>query len=135
VSTQVPDALADTSIFIAAEAGRSFEAAPDGDVLISAATLTELGVGVLLAPDAVTRRRRTSTLRSTDRFIPLSYDERVAARLAEIVSALRSARRRVNLFDAIIAATAVAHGLTIWTQDGDFEVIEEVAGGPPVLRA
>lgn len=131
----MPDALADTSIFIAAEAGRSLAAVPDGDVLIAAATLTELGVGVLLAPDSATRRRRTRTLRATDRFIPLSYDERVAAGLAEIVAALRRAERRVNLFDAIIAATAAAYGLTVWTQDGDFEVIAEVAGGPPVLRA
>jgi predicted nucleic acid-binding protein len=41
----------------------------------------------------------------------------------------------VNLFDAIVAATAAAHGLAVWTQDGDFEVIAEIAGGPPVLLA
>ena len=28
--------------------------------------------------------------------------------------------------DAIIAATALAHDLTIWTQDGNFEVLAEL---------
>jgi antitoxin (DNA-binding transcriptional repressor) of toxin-antitoxin stability system len=51
------------------------------------------------------------------------------------VADMRAARRRVNLFDAIVAATAAAHGLAVWTQDGDFEVIAEIAGGPPVLLA
>lgn len=131
----MPDALADTSIFIAAEAGRPLATAPDGEVLISAATLTELRVGVLLAADAATSRQRTRTLRATDRFIPLSYDERVAHALAGIIAALRRAGHRVNLFDAIIAATAAAHGLMVWTQEGDFDVIAAIAGGPPVLRA
>ena len=129
------DALADTSIFVAGEGGRPIAAQPDGDVLISAATLTELRVGGLLASDDATRQRRTATLRAAQRFLPLGYDERVAGELAAIIAALRAAGRRVNLFDAIIAATAAAHELVIWTQDDDFEVIHELAGGPPVLRA
>lgn len=128
------DALADTSIFIAGEAGRMLARQPEGDLSISAVTITELRVGVLLAGDDATRRRRVATLHAAQRFLPLSCDERVAEALAVIVAALRRAGRRVNLFDAIIAATAVAHGLAVWTQDDDFEVIHEVAGGPPVLR-
>lgn len=131
----MPDALADTSIFIAAETGRPVTSAPAGDVLISAATLTELRVGVLLAPDATTGDRRARTLRAAQRFVPLSYDERVAEELAAVIAALRGAHRSVNLFDAIIASTARAHGLPVWTQDDDFEVIADVCGGPLVLRA
>ena len=129
------DALADTSIFVAAESGRPIEASPDGDVLIAAATLTELRVGVLLAPDEAARRQRTRTLRAALRLIPLPYDERVAEELAEMIAALRTARRRVNLFDAIIAATASAHDLAVWTQDDDFAVIADVMGRPAVLPA
>jgi predicted nucleic acid-binding protein len=33
--------------------------------------------------------------------------------------------------DAIIAATALAHGLTVWTQDDDFDVLAELE---PALR-
>ena len=33
--------------------------------------------------------------------------------------------------DAIIAATALAHDLAIWTQDDDFEVLAQLA---PTLR-
>jgi predicted nucleic acid-binding protein len=129
------DALADTSIFVGAEAGRALATAPAGDVLVSVATLTELGVGVLLAGDSAVRARRARTLRAAQRFITLAYDERVAEVLARMIAALRTARRRVNLFDAVIAATAAVHGLAVWTQDEDFEVIAEFAGGPPVLRA
>jgi hypothetical protein len=31
--------------------------------------------------------------------------------------------------DAIIAATALVHGLTVWTQDDDFDVLAELAPG------
>jgi hypothetical protein len=31
--------------------------------------------------------------------------------------------------DAIIAATALAHGLAIWTLDGDLEVLAELEAG------
>lgn len=129
------DALADTSIFLAAEQGRCIRTRPDGDVRISVVTVTELLVGVLRAPDGATRDGRQATLDVARRFIPIPYDEQVAERLAQIVGALREAQRRVNLFDAVIAATAAAHGLTVWTQDADFEVIERHGGGPPVLRA
>ncbi len=129
------DALADTSIFIAAESGRPLATQPDGDVLISVATLTELRAGVLLAGSDTTREARTRTLAAAERFVPLGYDERVSDELATIIAALRAASRRVNLFDAIIAATAAVHGLAVWTQDGDFTVVEQVASGPQVLQA
>jgi predicted nucleic acid-binding protein len=131
----VRDAVADTSVFVAGEAGRPPGNAPDGDVLVSVVTLAELRVGVLRARDAPTRAAREATLGLARRFIPLAVDERVADRLAEMVAALREAERRVNLFDAIIAATADVHGLAVWTCDDDFAVLAAVAGGPQVLRA
>lgn len=131
---RVVDAIADTSIFVAGEHARSLAGQPEGDVLISVVTLTELRVGVLRAADARSRRARETTLRAAQRFVPLALDEPVAERLADLVARLRAAGRRVNLFDAIIAATAAAHDLRVWSQDGDFDIIADVAGGPPLLR-
>jgi predicted nucleic acid-binding protein len=37
--------------------------------------------------------------------------------------------------DAIIAATALAHDLVVWTQDDDFDVLAELAPGLRVERA
>ncbi len=65
------------------------------------------------------------------RFIALSYDEPVAYRLAELLAAARASRRRTGAMDAIIAATALAHDLAVWTKDDDFDVLAELA---PRLR-
>lgn len=121
----------DTSIFIAGEQQRPIGASPDGGSRISVATLTELGVGVRRAADDVTREVRASTLANARRFISLPYDERVAERLADLLAAARTHRCRAGAMDAIIAATALAHDLTIWTSGDDFDVLAELA---PDLR-
>lgn len=68
---------------------------------------------------------------SARRFIALACDEPVAERLADLLAAARTQRRRAGAMDAIIAATALAHDLTVWTQDDDFEVLARLA---PELR-
>jgi predicted nucleic acid-binding protein len=123
--------LADTSIFVAAEQRRPLGTPPPGEARISVATLTELGVGVRRARGEKLRALRTLTLERARRFIALPYDEPVAERLADLLSAARSQRRRAGAMDAIIAATALAHDLAIWTQDEDFEVLAKLA---PDLR-
>jgi predicted nucleic acid-binding protein len=65
------------------------------------------------------------------RFVALSCDEVVAERLADLLAAARSQGRRAGAMDAIIAATALAHDLDVWTQDDDFDVLAELA---PDLR-
>jgi predicted nucleic acid-binding protein len=126
--------LADTSIFIAAEQRRTLAAPPDGEARVSVATLTELLVGVHRAADAPLRELRETTLGFARRFIALPYDAVVAERLAAILAAARTSRRRAGAMDAIIAATAVAHDLTVWTQDDDFAVLAELAPGLRVHR-
>ncbi len=121
----------DTSVFIAVEQDRALGEPPPGDPRVSVATFTELGVGVRRAPDGRQRGQRQLTLDRARRFIPLSLDERVADRLADILAAARDAGRRAGAMDAIIAATALAHDLAIWTQDQDFDVLAELA---PTLR-
>jgi predicted nucleic acid-binding protein len=96
------------------------------------ATLTELGVGVRRAARSEPLRElREATLARARRFFALAYDEPVAERLADLLAAARTQRRRAGAMDAIIAATALAHDLTIWTQDDDFEVLARLA---PDLR-
>jgi predicted nucleic acid-binding protein len=123
--------LADTSIFIAREQGRPLPEAPAGPVRVSVMTLTELRIGVLRAADAQARHWRTRTLEEARTLVPLPYDERVGEHLAEIVAAAREQRRRAGLADAIVAATALAYDLTVWTQDDDFDVLADLE---PALR-
>lgn len=123
--------VADTSVFIAAEQQRPLGDPPPGEARISVATLTELLVGVRRAGDGPLRELRDATLRSARRFIALPYDALVAERLAGILATARAHRRRAGAMDAIIAATALAHDLAIWTQDDDFAVL---AALDPALR-
>jgi len=126
--------LADTSVFVAREQGRSLGAPPDGDARISVATLTELEVGALRAHDPTVRDARQRTLALARRFVPLVYDEAVSAELAQLLTAAREHRRRAGAMDAIIAATALVHDLAVWTQDDDFEVLQELAPQLQVYR-
>jgi predicted nucleic acid-binding protein len=48
-----------------------------------------------------------------------------------LLATAREQRRHAGAMDTIIAATALAHDLTVWTQDGDFGVLAELA---PDLR-
>lgn len=123
--------LVHTSIFVAAEQGRDLGDPPLGDARISVATLTELMLGRRRSRSPAQKKVRDATLERALSFIALPYDELVAERLAELLDLARSAKRRAGAMDAIIAATALAHGLTVWTQDEDFRVLAELA---PALR-
>ena len=125
------DYLADTSIFVARERGRALGAAPGKTARISVATLTELDVGARRAQDATVRAEREQTLTEAMRFVPLGYDEAVSGELAALLAAARDEGRRAGIMDAIIAATALVHDLTVWTQDDDFDVLQELS---PRLR-
>lgn len=88
---------------------------------VSTMTLAELHVGVLIAPEPL-RARRTAILAEVEReFEPLPIDELVARRFGTIVAEARGRGRRPKVADALIAATAVAYGLPLYTCDRDFE--------------
>jgi len=123
--------LADTSVFVAAEQRRGLGEPPEGEARISVATLTELIVGAQRAGDGPLRTLREATLARARSFVALPYDEVVAERLGTLLATSRAAGRRAGAMDAIIAATALAHDLAIWTQDDDFEVLAELS---PALR-
>ena len=118
-------ALADTSVFIALEAGRAADATalPD-ELVVSVITIGELRVGVLAADDLAARALRLRTLDRALRRVPLPVDERVADAWAQLRVRLRDAGRRMPVNDSWIAATALAHGLAVVTQDSDYDVVE-----------
>jgi predicted nucleic acid-binding protein len=110
-------------VFVAAEQRRELGSPPAGVAQISVATITELSAGVLRAASPALRQLREATLARARSFVALPYDERVAYRLAALLARARDGGRRAGAMDAIIAATALAHDLVVWTQDGDFDVL------------
>jgi predicted nucleic acid-binding protein len=122
----VTRAIADTSVFIAREAGRDLGDLPD-ELAVSVITAAELELGVLRATDTDTRARRLSTLAQVRAAYPLlPVDPEVASCFARIAAAELEAGRRIRRHDAWIAATALRHGVAVATQDADFSAFSSV---------
>jgi len=116
----VSDGLADTSIFIAHESGRPLRADMLPDRLaVSVITVGELRAGVLAAADLATRDRRLATLTAVLALGPVPVDDDVAAAWARLRVALRDLGRRMAVNGSWIAATAIALGVPLVTQDDD----------------
>jgi predicted nucleic acid-binding protein len=126
------DGLLDTSVFIAREDGRPLGALPER-ATISVVTIGELQLGVLNAVDDGIRARRADTLSLARAIDPVPVSEAIMGTWARLVADCREAgiHRVVKLTDALIAATAIEHGLPVVTQDGDYETI---ADAHPALR-
>lgn len=115
------DALADTTVFIAAESGRPLRAdAIPGRLAVSVITIGELRAGVLAATDLETRDRRLATLTLALAMDPLPIDDKVAAAWARLRITLRDSGLRMSVNDSWIAATALSLGVPIVTQDDDY---------------
>ena len=129
-----PRGLLDTTVFIAAESHRALDVAqlPD-ESAISVVTIAELNVGVLAATDTEIRARRLATLNATTDIEVLPIDERVAVVWARLRVQLAETGRRLNVNDLWIAATAVANGLPVVTQDADYDALDEL-GAVTVVR-
>jgi len=117
----VSTAILDTSIFVALEQGRPLDRPLPDRVSVSVVTLAELELGVLVARDPDTRALRLATLtRVREETAGLPADERVASAYARLAAGELEAGRKPRVHDTWIAATALAHGAEVWTQDGDF---------------
>lgn len=130
--SQAAIGLLDTSVFVAREDGRPVGALPR-QVAVSVVTIGELELGVLSAGDDDLRARRADTLQLARRADPIAISEAVMSAWARLVADCRAAgiQRMVKLTDALIAATAIEHGLPVVTQDGDFG---RIAAAHPRLR-
>lgn len=114
--------LLDTSVSIAREAERPLGELPD-HVAVSVVTIGELQLGVLNATDAERRARRADTLALARTADPIPISEAIMVSWARLVADCRVAgiHRTVKLTDALIAATAIEHGLPVVTQDDDYD--------------
>ena len=126
-------AILDTSVFIAREQGRPLGDLPD-EVAVSVVTLSELRHGVLAADGHELMAQRLSTLEAARQIAkPLTIDEAVGDELARVRVVLKAIGRAMKVMDAWIAATAMAHGAAVCTQDADFDAVAE-AGLIEVLQ-
>jgi predicted nucleic acid-binding protein len=117
----VSTAILDTSIFVAVEQGRPLGRPLPDSVSVSVVTLAELELGVLVARDSDTRAQRLATLtRVREETAGLPADERIASAYARLAAGELAAGRKPRVHDTWIAATALAHGAEVWTQDDDF---------------
>jgi toxin FitB len=115
--------ILDTSVVISSET----LALPD-EAAISAATLAELHFGVHLAKTDQARRDRVRRLGEIEaRFEPLPIDATVARSYGSLAHVLVAAGRkpRARVMDLLIAATAHAFGVPLFTRDRqDFQAFE-----------
>ncbi len=119
-------AVADTSVFIAQEAGRPLGPLPER-IAVSVITIAELELGVLRATEPEVRARRLSTLsRVQETHLLLPVGPEIGTCFARLVAAERSRGRRLRRHDTWIAATAMRHEAAVLTQDADFSSFGEV---------
>ena len=119
--------LLDTSVFIAQESARPLDVdAIPGTVAISVITMGELHAGVLAARDTAARSQRMRTLDVVSDMYALPIDLRVAQVWAELRVRVAESERRANVNDMWIAATAITHGISVVSQDADFDVFAEL---------
>jgi predicted nucleic acid-binding protein len=123
--------LLDTSVFIARETARRLGELPE-HVAVSVITIGELQLGVLSASSDELRARRADTLALARNADPIPVSEAIMVAWARLVNDCRRAGlHAIKLTDALIAATAIEHGLPVVTQDDDYDAI---ARAHPSLR-
>lgn len=90
--------------------------------LITAVTLAELAVGPLVAADDGERARRQAHLQQAEAdFVPLPFDDAAARAFGGVAASLRRSGRKTaaRAYDAMIAATALANNLPVYTCNPD----------------
>lgn len=90
--------------------------------LITAITLAELAVGPLVAQSAREQTARQAHLQQAEAdFVPLPFDAAAARAFGRVSASLRQAGRKTaaRAYDAMIAATALANDLPVYTCNPD----------------
>jgi predicted nucleic acid-binding protein len=112
--------ILDTSVFVAREQDRALGGLPEQG-RVSVVTVAELRIGVLVAANPSVRAQRMRTLSAVEALDALPVDDAVAREFAEIVAEARGRARRPKILDSLIAATARALDVPVYTQDTDFD--------------
>jgi predicted nucleic acid-binding protein len=98
------------------------------DSVISAITLAELSVGPHVARTARERAARQAHLQQAESdFDTVPFNSAAARTFGQVAASLCSAGRKpaARAYDALIAASAIAEGIPLYTcNPGDFEGIE-----------
>ncbi len=127
--------LIDTSVVIDLE--RIDPARLPAELAISAITLAELAAGPLATTDIAERARRQDRLQRTETtFDPLPVDGAVARAYGRVYAAVTIAGKKARgrrAFDLLIAATALAAGLPLYTRNpSDFGELASLVEVVPV---
>jgi len=115
--------LIDSSVFIALERrglslGALAAAIPDEPIALSSMTASELLIGVHRADSPERRSRREAFVEAILLAIPIvPFDLRVARTHARLFAELAGVGQPIGAHDLIIAATAVANGLAVLTDN------------------
>ncbi len=111
--------LLDTSVVIDLQSITDVESLP-AEPRISTITLAELSVGPLVAKSQAARIKRQAVVQQVEAsFNPLPFDENSARAFGSVAAQLRSggSTSKARAFDALIAATALANGLPLYTRN------------------
>jgi predicted nucleic acid-binding protein len=100
------------------------------DCVVSAVTLAELSVGPLVARTAKERAARQAHLQQAEAdFEAVPFDAGAARAFGGVAAALRSAGRKqtARAYDALIAASAIAAGVPLYTcNPHDFDGVDQL---------
>jgi predicted nucleic acid-binding protein len=127
--------LVDTSVVI--DLGQLDPADLPSEIAVSAITLAELAAGPHATGDANERARRQDRLQRTEAtFESLPVDDAVARAYGRVYAAVASSgrkTRRRRAFDLLIAATALAGELPLYTRNpSDFQELDGLVEVVPV---
>ncbi len=116
-----PRGIIDTSVVI--DLGRIDPSTLPAELAVSAVTLAELAAGPHATADTAERARRQDRLQRTEAtFEPLPVDGAVARAYGRLYAAVAGAGRKAlgrRAFDLLIAATALAAELPLYTRNPD----------------
>jgi len=113
--------LLDTNTLILLPRFRDASVLPEHP-LISTITLAELSVGPLVATDESERAARLAHLQQAESdFEPIPFDADAARSFGQVAASLRRSGRKASarVYDAMIAAVAVANELPLYTCNPD----------------
>lgn len=121
--------LLDTSVVIDIE--RLDPSLLPAEVAVSAITLAELAAGPHATTDPDERGRRQDRLqRAEAAFDPLPFDTDAARAYGRVLAAVKAAGRKARgarAVDLLLAATALAAGLPLYTRNGgDFRALDDL---------